>query len=311
MKVTNNLKEYRSAIYVWAFLVNITLLFAACSKDENAKYSAPVGPLRASLDQTNVAAGTPLTMSFTGIADSIFFYSGMEGHKYEYRNRSENEDLKVNLSFTSTIRYGYQENTIQLLLSTNFVGDDYSPAAVNAATWQDITRLATWATTWPDKTPSGTIDLTPFHVTDRPIVIAFRFLGKTGTTQRDWGIENYYIRETSPTIDNELANVVTAEWKPVAMLNPDPTRNWKMRRPDELHISGGGGAFPDQDAWAISKPIYVNKISPDRPEVIKTKHQLMFKKYRFVYDEPGTYKPAVVGKSEQGEVVSEFDVLVE
>src|SRR5690606_1140672 len=216
MKVTNNLKEYRSAIYVWAFLVNITLLFAACSKDENAKYSAPVGPLRASLDQTNVAAGTPLTMSFTGIADSIFFYSGMEGHKYEYRNRSENEDLKVNLSFTSTIRYGYQENTIQLLLSTNFVGDDYSPAAVNAATWQDITRLATWATTWPDKTPSGTIDLTPFHVTDRPIVIAFRFLGKTGTTQRDWGIENYYIRETSPTIDNELANVVTAEWKPVA-----------------------------------------------------------------------------------------------
>lgn len=315
MNFTNNLKKYSAQTYVLILLLTgITLFLTACSKgDEKIDYYSPTGPLAATIDQNKVTVGTPLMLTFTGIADSIFFYSGKEGHKYEYRNRSENEDVEITLSFTSTIRYGYQENTIQLLLSTDFIGDDFSPEAVNAATWQDITHLSTWATTWPDKTPSGPIDLTPFHVTNKPIFIAFRFLGQGGTTQRDWGIENYYIRESSPTtgIDNELINVVTADWTSVAMLNPDPTRNWRMRTPTELHISGGNATFPDQDAWAISKPIYVNKISPDKPEVIKTRHQLMFKNYRFVYDEPGSYRPAVVGKSGQDEVVSEFDVLVE
>lgn len=314
MKFTNNIKKYSVQIYLMLLLVGITLFLTACAKEhEDMDYYKPSGPLVATLDQSKVTAGTPLMLSFTGTADSIFFYSGKEGHKYEYRNRSENEDIEITLSFTSTIRYGYQENTIQLLLSTDFIGDDFSPEAVNAATWQDITHLSTWATTWPDKTPSGSIDLTPFHVTGKPIFIAFRFLGQGGTTQRDWGIENYYIRESSPTagVDNELINVVTADWTSVAMLNPDPARNWRMRNPTELHISGGNASFPDQDAWAISKPIYVSRVSPDRPEVIKTKHQLMFKNYRFVYDEPGAYKPTVVGKSGQEEFVSELDVVVE
>lgn len=299
---------YKLFCFIWPVVFSL-----ACSKEERANYYRPEGPVTVNIDQTNVRVGTPLKLIFTGTADSMVFYSGKIGHQYEYRNRTEIEGVIPTLSFTSSRRWGYQENTLQILVSRDFTGQDYSIETIKAATWEDITRLAVLddnnVNTVFNDVPSGEIDLTPF-ISPNPVFIAFRYVGETGTTQRTWNIKNFFVHSLLPNGNvNELANISSAGWTLLSVFNPN--RVWRLIDNNELRYEGGNPSQPSNESWAVSKPINLNKVSPDQGQVIKSKYQFMLRDYRFVYDEPGVYKAVLVSKSEEGETVYEFDIVVE
>ena len=69
--------------------------------------------------------GEPITFNFTGNADNIVFYSDVEGHKYEYRNRysvpTENvESAELTLKITS--QYGKNRDVLDVWITDQFEG---------------------------------------------------------------------------------------------------------------------------------------------------------------------------------------------
>lgn len=288
----------------------IGVVMTSCSKDEKMQYYEPTGPLTVKIDKTSASKGTPFMLSFTGIADSVLFYSGKDGHVYEYRNRIEMEGVKPFLSFTSYSQWGAQQNTLKVLVSNDFDGD-YDDAGINSATWIDVTSQATLST-GQDNTPSGEIDLTSGLAAGKPLYIAFKFVGAAGTTQKTWTIKNLNFSSLLPNgVINKNADVGSAGWVGYNVKNTSAV--WKMTA-SQIQMAGGNETAAENEDWIISKAFYTNKVEPDRGEVIRSRYQLMLKDYKFVYDAPGTYKAVVITKDGKGETqketVNEFELTI-
>lgn len=168
-------------------------------------------------------------------------------------------DWNSYLEFTSYRQYGAQENTLSLLISTDFSGD-YNEAGIHAATWEDITSLATLST-GTDNTPSGQIDLTPFN-TGVPVYLAFRYTGVGGTTQRTWTIKNL-------TVENHLKNgsivpvatIANAGWQWIR-LNPSSSQQRWVITATDLKFSGGDATYGSNLGWVITKPLDLSETTP-------------------------------------------------
>src|SRR3546814_3272198 len=104
-----------------------------------AAYYGPEGPVTVAVDKLIADVNVPFRFDFNGFADSVVSYSGKEGHQYEFRNRTEMDGLAHQLSFTSYRQWGTQENTLKLLVSSDFDGENYYESGINSATWIDIT----------------------------------------------------------------------------------------------------------------------------------------------------------------------------
>jgi len=285
-------------------------LFFACSKEDKANYYQPTGPFEVSISSTDVIKGTPLILNFVGFADSVTLYTGKEGHVYAYRNRTEAEDVKTYLSFTSYRQWGTQENTLKLLVSNDFDDGNYNATGIAAATWIDITERA-MLSNGQDNTPSGQIDITDLLDAKKPLFIAFKFIGAAGSTQRTWTIKNFLLKSVLPNdVTTDIANVSNAGWKAIDMKNPD--KQWTQSS-TQIQMVGGDASAGENEDWIISKAFSLNRVSPDQGEIIKSRYQLMPKSYRFVYDDPGVYTAVVVSNnsaSQADEKVTEFSIVV-
>lgn len=73
---------------------------------------------------------------------------------------------------------------------------------------------------------------------------------------------------------------------------------------------------PETETWAVSKPLYVNKVDmgPDRSVPVKGIANAAIEEYQHVYETPGTYKAYFVAINatidEQREVVKEFTLTI-
>ena len=83
----------------------------------------------------NVKKGETVTFNFSGDPDNIVFYSGEEGHNYDYRNRTTIEEKQIvssKLSLKLTASYGNNsiyDNLLNLYISDSFTGlykDDFA-----------------------------------------------------------------------------------------------------------------------------------------------------------------------------------------
>ena len=305
------MKKYNTRCLAMAGLVTAALL-AGCEKQKTTEYYTPSGPVTVNIDKTVAAANVPFQLTFTGFADSLIFYSGEEGHQYEFRNQTGMAGVEHQLSFQSYRQWGVQENTLALLVSRDFNGEDYSEEAIKAATWVDITNRATLST-GSDNTPSGTIDITDVLGKSGSVYFAFKFVGAAGTTQRTWTIKDFNISTVMPdgTVE-EVANTENAGWVETSMKNPD--MHWTIS-PERIQMIGGNETAAENEDWIISKGFPLYSFGADRGEVIKSRYQFMLKDHWFVYREPGDYHAVLVAKNgsgdEQVETVHEFDLTVE
>lgn len=304
------MKKYNIRYLAIAGLVTAAAL-SGCEKKNTTEYYAPSGPVTVNIDKTEAEANVPFQLMFTGFADSLIFYSGEEGHQYEFRNRTEMVGVEHQLSFQSYRQWGAQEHTLALLVSRDFNGEDYSEEAIKAATWVDITNRAVLST-GSDNTPSGTIDVTDLLGTDGSVYFAFKFVGSAGTTQRTWTIKDFNINTVKPDGTVEaVANTETAGWVETSLKNPE--MRWSIS-PTRIQMVGGNATAAENEDWIISKGFPLYSFGPDRGEVIKSRYQFMLKDHWFVYRKPGDYHAVLVVKNgagdQQVETTHEFDLKV-
>lgn len=270
---------------IYRLLPALLIVFAACNKKEVAELDFNV-----TVDKTSYKAGDTVRFQISGNPELLTFYSGESGLQYENKERTA-ADGTPELSFTSFRQYGTQLNTLQLLVSSNFTGT-YTAEGIAAATWIDITSKANLSTT-ADNTPSGTIDLSAFK-SDKPIFIAFRFHGITGETQRTWTIKNFVINNLLPD-KNKVAvtGLADAGWVNVN-LNNSP-RSWTFTS-TQLQFQGGNASVGNNLGYAITKPLFLTKVAPDRGVAIKNMATRMTT-YQYVYKGKGDFKPTFVASN--------------
>lgn len=269
------MKQFRILIGAIALIV-----FASCSKE------LTIDPLAFDVTtaSTTYQVGDTVNFKFTGNSEFISFFSGEEGHNYDFRERTS-IDGAPQLQFTSYAQYGAQQNSLQLMVSNNFNGI-YDVTNVGQATWTDITSRATLSS-GANNTPSGIIDLSDFLAQKKPIFFAFKYTGVTGSTQKTWTINNLTLDLL--TTSNGLlpiTNLASAGWKQVSFLNPAAV--WTFNA-TQVRIAGGNASADDNEDWAITKLLYLNNVAPDVAVAIKNVTQKL-DSYDYVFTQPGTYK---------------------
>lgn len=259
-------------------LLIITL--SSCMDDD-----APSAKLGVALDQTTYNAGDTVTFRFSGNPDNIVFYSGEEGHDYEFKGRLyADNDFMVN--FTTFVSWGEIYQNLQFMVSNNFNGI-YDKENVNAATWTDISNQFTFST-GADRVPSGTINLKSYAGDDNnaQLHLAFRYTDKAKPQQNRWVVRSINVNKVSPEgISSSVGVMSTMGWKAVDVLNPKGV--WTITSAQLLMY--GGENTTDNEDWVISKVFKVKESVPDKGIPLKNISTTM-DEYQYVYTKPGTYK---------------------
>ena len=250
----------------------------SCIKDE-----APDAYLGVTLQQGQYRAGEPVTFKFEGDPDNIVFWSGENGHRYEYRERTQ-ADCDIFLDFTSYVRNGDAGKNLKICISTDFSGV-YDEANVKAATWTDISDRFRFSP-GTDNYPSGELQLDEYLQTASAggnFFIAFRYTG--GSNQ--WIVRSTDVdRQTPENVRSSMADMSSIGWQFVDCGNPDASWNFDGSR---LYFDWNTGAGTDNDDWAISGPLNASSVDPDTGTALKSLSTTM-DEFTYTYNEPGIYK---------------------
>jgi hypothetical protein len=284
--------------------LGLLILFAltACDKELDIKNL----DFDVSIEKTTFKVGDTVLFKFTGNPDNITFFSGETGQNYEYRNRLRAEG-KPELQFTSFSEFGTQVNTLQVLATTDFNG--IVNENIGNVAWTDITNLVTLSSGL-DNTASGVVDLTQF-VNDKPLYIAYRFIGQTGSTQKRWTIKNFLVQnKLNDGSVLKVADITTAGFSQVSLKNSSVV--WSISS-DQIRIQGGPATNEDNDDWIVTKPLYLDRVSPDTGTALKNITSKLTK-YSYVFSRPGTYKVAFIASNSTADksvsIVKELTITV-
>ena len=285
-------------------IIAVSAALVSCEKDLKPD---PIS-FNATTTNSDYQVGDTVDFSFSGNPDMITFYSGEPGANYDFKERTSAEGIPQ-MQFTSYAQYGTQTKTLALLVSTDFTGE-YTEEGISKATWTDITSEAVLST-GADNTPSGTIDLSRFNTEDKPIYVAFKYTGATGSTQKTWTIKNFGIDLDMPDgTASSIANLVSAEWKGVNVKNP--VKGWVISA-TQLQMTGGTADMEDNEDWLITTRLYLNKVSPDKGVPIKDISERLDHFY-YIYSKPGTYKAVFTAFNAMGNkqesALKEIDITV-
>lgn len=314
---------------LWIILL---LLFIGGCEEELV---APSGFDVTSNDSTSIVvnAKTPVTFKLDGNADIVYFYSGENGKRYEYKNRASASGL-AQLQFNSLRSNGKQDGMLRVMVSQDFPGitvgtDSISRDATNkkiaAATWTDITSRCVLST--GTTVSSGAVDLSDFAQTGKPVFIAFKYLAQAGSIQNKWTISALTVKNTLPdgtvyTIAN-TTNAVIANYGVSTIVSPGWTHYtlantyfWALTS-NNLVITGATSvtaAKADAEAWTLMGPVDLNKVSPDIGAHLKGYSDAWKNDYTYTYAAAGTYTATFVGATEnvygKKEVVKQIEIKV-
>lgn len=285
-------------------LAMITL--GSCSKE----ISLDTLSFEVQADSASYKAGSRATFLFSGKPDNITFYPGIPGRRYEFRDRTEAAGA-AQLQFRTALNAGTQANTLALMVSTDFPGGltaTSDPSIVTGATWTNITSRATWAST-STATPSGVVDLSDFAAAGKPVYIAFRYTAAAGSIQNRWTITNLSLRNvladgTSYVLDTLPAILVVNNygvgsnmplWANSTVAN---TYRWTLSA-TSMVIAGAStaaAATAPAEAWAITGPINLKKVTPDAGIIVQTMANAVGS-FSYAYATPGNYQAVFVGSN--------------
>lgn len=278
----------------------LTLGFFSCEKKET-----PVLNMDVTVQKTSFQVGEEVVFYITGNPDQLTFFSGEEGHKYIYRERTNAEPRAITVDFATNRRYGsdaQQPNSLRFLVSQNFSGI-YQPDAIVESEWVDITDAFTLSPSQSDDNtyvPSGTVDLSAlssfgFDLDPGKLTyFAFKYTGTTGSTQPRWWINTFnLITETVEGIVLPIATMSSAGWGSIG-LNDSPV-SW-VYNANGLRFQGGGATVGSNLVWAISASFDLTSVTPDSGVALKNMSTRM-DSYSHVYETPGTYEVTFVGSN--------------
>lgn len=98
----------------------------------------PVDEFEAELPVLTCKVGEPLTVTMTGVADRVDFWSGEEGHDYAYSEKDRMQEADMTTSFWMLLASGTQRTPLKVKYSTDFDGT-MTEEGILAASWTDVT----------------------------------------------------------------------------------------------------------------------------------------------------------------------------
>jgi hypothetical protein len=297
--MTINIRKMKHLI----FAIGTVLVFlSACSKD---KVQQPVFDVYTSALTYKV--GEEITFKFSGNPDNITFYSGEDGKKYEYRNRTALPG-KLQVQFTSLVDRGVKQNLS--LMVTGDINGTIDANTVKAAKWTDVSSRAVFST-GTDNTPSGTIDLSDFSDLGKPLSVAFKYIDvKTTAQQNRWVIRTFNASAVRGTSVTPLAVMADAGWVGISYKNP--LAFWTITSA-QLLMYGGAVGSDDNEDWVVSRQLDPNFIKSDVGYVLKN---ISTRPSDFIYkfNSAGTYKVTFLASNMLGasakEAVKEFTLTI-
>jgi hypothetical protein len=303
-------------IYIIPFLL---MLFAACNKKEVAELNFSVKTEKASYK-----VGDTVKFLLSGNPEQLVFYSGVEGNKYMYKDRTVAESNNITLEFATNRRYGLdtqQPQSFKVFASQKFNGQ-FSETNINeSADWVDITSAFTLSGLQSgDATyvSSGVVNLLSlsslgFNIDKtKPVYFAFKYNAVTGFTQPRWWVNKFDIKMT--TTDGQLltvADIGTSGWTSVKF-GTSPVA-WVFGSDRILKFQGGGATILSNQVWAVSNALNLTKVKPDVGLPLKNMSSRL-DSYSFIYKQAGTYKVTFVGSNVniygESKVVKELELTI-
>lgn len=270
----------------------LLMLFSACNKKEVVELDFSVRTEKASYK-----AGETVKFLISGNPDQLIFYSGLDGNKFLYRDRTNAESDNITLEFATNRRFGtdaQQPQSLKLFASQKFTGQYLETGINEASDWVDITSAFTLSTASSGDiyTNSGVVNLLSLSNLGltidktKPIYFAFKFTGNTGSTQRTWRINKFDIKLT--TTDNQaitVTNMPSLSWTSVKF-GTSPS-NWTFSS-GVLQIAGGTSTALSNQVWAVSNAIDLTRVKPDVGVALKNLSTRL-NEYNFTYNQPGIY----------------------
>lgn len=302
------------------------LFFNACSKkievDSPESLTITADPAYLKNDTLFYKVGDTAKFIMSGNAGHILFYSGEIGRNYLYAQRKLAQGVPQ-LTFTSNAQNGTQANTLEVMATNQLAKLD--SAHIVSANWTNITTRATLST-GSGAVTSGTINLADLITggTADSLFIAFKYSGVTGTAQRTWTITNLIVNNVLS--DGNIVPQLTLAadlnyW--TKLKTGKSTANW-VPTATQLQVVGGAATAPINTSWIVSKPIYVSRINPDVPIVVKplageipvyTIAGKTYSGYNYQYNTKGTYTATIVAYNnsidEQKAMVRQFIIKVQ
>jgi hypothetical protein len=271
------------------YFISISLLVVSCTK---TKVELP--DFDVSIHSQAIHAGDTVTFSFRGTADIITFYSGEEGHRYEFKDRVLFEgDTWLNFTSQAT---NYVQPSLSLLLSTDFSGT-YDVTNITNATWTNVTDRITLST-GAANVPSGPLGLNEFLEPGKPLFVAFHYNAEAAYGQSSWAIQSFDI--TTVNANNErytTADLATAGW--IARDFSNTNIKWSISV-DQLSITGRlNPPHTAAEDWLISKALYIGTVSPDVGIPVKD-ISIAATGFDYVFEQPGTYDVVFVATNSFG-----------
>lgn len=288
----------KRSFYIASLLVLAILI--SCEKKEAIPLNLEVHTAK-----NSYKVGEQVLFHISGNPDQLTFFSGEEGHKYIYRERTKAIPQAVTLEFASNRRYGtdaQQPNSLRLLVSQQFAGV-YQPDAIKESDWTDITAAFTLSGIQANDATyvsSGQVDLSKLSTlgfnldANAFIYFAFKYRGTTGSTQPRWWINQFSLNtETTAGVILPIANLQTAAWTSIGLENsPVP---WLLSSAG-LRFQGGGATIGSNQVWAISKPLDLTSVTPDKGVALKNM-STRIDTYAYTFTAPGTYEITFVGSN--------------
>lgn len=298
----------------------LLMILASCNKKEVTELNFEVNP-----EKANYEVGDTVKFNLSGNPEQLVFFSGEEGHKYIYKDRTTAESDLITLEFATNRRYGsdsQQPESLTLFASQKFNGK-YKAESIDAdADWTNITSAFTLSGSQSNNdtyVSSGVVNLTELSSVGfnldktMPIYFAFRYKGVTGFTQPRWWINKFDIKTT--TTDGQIlvvADIASAGWTPVKVLPTSPV-NWTFGTDNILKYQGGGGTTGSNEVWAVSNALNLTKVQPDSGTPLKNMSTRL-DEYSYVFTKAGTYKVTFVASNinvyGESKVIKEIEILV-
>ena len=295
-------------------IIMIAFVFASCSKSlsvDTPELNVSLTNARSTVADTLVyKLGDTCKFALSGYVGNIAFYPGTVGFEYKNRERVTAEGTP-RLQFTSYLQWGSQVNTLKILATSNL--DKVDSATVVNAAWTDITSRATLST-GTDNTPSGIINLADVAVAGKPLYIAFKYTGTTGSVQHTWTFKNLTITNLLPTGNAiTVADLNTVAFTSYGNVWSPASSKW-LATTAQLQIVGGAATAPDNTSWAVSKALKLNEIAPDISISLKSIGTANITSYNYKYATVGTYTASILAfnnsADESSAILKEFFIKI-
>lgn len=257
----------------------------SCTKKE-----VPSADFTVLSDSASYTAGDTTWFSFTGNPYNLVFYSGEPGHEYKNRNRTV-ADGTPQLQFSTTRASGNVNDTLQILMSTDFKGV-YDSTNIYQAAWTDITSRAVLATS--SVKSSGIIDISDLVKDTQSVYLAYRYVGTTHTgAQTTWTVTLITVNNVVPDGNTfSVGTVADGIWQVVNMKNT--AVKWAVSA-TQLQVKGGAANSDTAETWAISRPLMLKRALPDVGVSLKNVTNNAVVSYPYIYKTAGTYTATFAG----------------